>query len=264
MSSSPLKDQLARTVDLPSSERICSLCPSTTETLFALGVGNRLVGRTDYCCHPADRIDAILSVGGTKKVNLARLDATEPDLVVAVREENDREQINTIADKWPTLILDPVDVESALTGIELLGRAVDAATTATQLTSSIRDAFDRLPNANGRRAVYLIWRKPFMAVGAGTFIGDVMERLGFTNVAAALDSRYPEVARELLDELRPELVLASSEPFPFAQQHLPELRELAPAAEPILVDGEMFSWHGVRMLEAARYFAANAALWGHA
>ncbi len=249
-----IQDQLGRTLEVERPSRIVSLCPSTTETLCALGAGKRLVGRTDYCRHPHEVVTGLASVGGTKRVKPDALERLQPDLVVSVREENDRTQVEDIAARWPTLILDPVDVASAIAGIELLGAAIDARDAARELATSVRTSFADLPNVNGARVVYLIWRKPYMAVGADTYLHDVLERLGFVNVAASTDARYPEVSQDELEALDADLVLASSEPFPFTEKHLPELRELAPRATPVLVDGEMFSWHGVRMLEATRYF----------
>ena len=212
------------------------------------------VGRTDYCCHPAEHVDAVPSLGGTKRIHFDRLEALRPDLVVSVKEENDRRQIDEIASHWPTLILDPTDVSSAVTGIEILGRAVGAEDPAIEMGRAISTAFANLPNAGGIPVVYLIWRQPFMAAGAGTYLDDVLTRLGFDNTARELDGRYPELDAAWAAARRPHLLLASSEPFPFGETHLPELRAWAPAATPVLVDGELFSWHGARMLLAAAHF----------
>ena len=95
-----------------------------------------------------------------------------------------------------------------------------------------------------------------MAVGAGTYIGDVLKHLGLANVATTLEGRYPKLDVPGLRRLAPRLILASSEPFPFREWHLAELRDLVPDARAVLVDGEMFGWHGARMLAAAAYFGA--------
>lgn len=258
-----IRDQTGRSVEIPRRpRRIVSLCPSTTETLFALGAGDAVAGRTRYCCHPRDRVGSLASVGGTKAVDLEALARLEPDLVVAVKEENHEPQVREIAVRWPTLVLDPVDVASALDGLRLLGRALFDDARGAALADDIARRFAGLPRLEGLRVLYLIWRKPFMAVGAGTYLDDVLRTLGFVNVASSLDGRYPELDADRVEALTPEILLASSEPFPFESKHLAELRALAPGARVAFVDGELFSWHGARMLEAADYFAGLVARLG--
>lgn len=256
-----LVDQLGRSLTLAvPPRRIVSLCPSTTETLFTLGAGARVVGRTTYCRHPQQAISTIASVGGTKTVDEQSLRQLAPDLILSVREENDEQQIEALSHDLPILILDPVDVASALDGIRLIGAALDCNETADELADTIASAFRTLPRLDGCRAAYLIWRKPFMAAGAGTYINDVMAHLGLENAAPKTD-RYPAIDAHALAANPPDLIFAASEPFPFSDKHLPELQRLAPTAKIVLVDGEMFGWHGVRMLMAARYFKQHVLLW---
>ncbi len=255
-----LIDQRGRKLHLLSiPRRIVSLCPSTTETLFALGSGGTIVGRTDYCRHPIDKVAALPSVGGTKTVDERRLRALAPDLVVSVREENDEAQIEALGRDLPILILDPVDVETALAGIRLLGAALVCEDRAEALVDEIVSAFSTLPRMDGCRALYLIWRKPFMAAGSGTYINDVMTRLGFQNIAGG-GERYPAINAPAL-AANPHLVFAASEPFPFAEKHLPELHRLMPEAHIVQVNGEMFGWHGARMRLAADYFRQHLPSW---
>lgn len=256
-----LTDQLGRSLSLAASPcRIVSLCPSVTETLFALGAGGRVVARTDYCRHPAEAIMALPSIGGTKRVDETRLRALAPDLVVSIREENDEAQIAALSQDLPVLILDPVDIASALSGIRLLGGAVGHQAQGQALAQAIADAFDALPRLDHCEAAYLIWRKPFMVAGHGTYIGDVMARLGFVNIAGTTE-RYPILDARTLEARQPKFLLAASEPFPFSEKYVPELRRLAPGARVVLVDGEMFGWHGARMLKAADYFHHQIPLW---
>lgn len=259
-----LVDQLRRRLTLAvPPRRIVSLCPSTTETLFALGAGDRVVGRTTYCRHPKEAIDTLPSIGGTKTVDEQRLRALKPDLILSVREENDEQQIEALSHDQPILILDPVDVASALNGIRLIGAALGREQDADALAEAIASAFRTLPRLDGYRAAYLIWRKPFMAAGAGTYINDVMAHLGLENAAPKTD-RYPAVDAQALAANPPHFLFAASEPFPFADKHVSELQRLAPTAKIVLVDGEMFGWHGVRMLKAARYFEQHVPLWNSA
>lgn len=249
------RDQIGRNVEIISQpRRIISLCPSVTETLFALGLRGRIVGRTDYCCHPDDAVAEVAPVGGTKNVRIGAVDALRPDLIVAVREENREEAVRELASRWPVLVLDPESVCAAVDSVQLLGEVTGTSPAATKLAAQISRAFDELPRARGIRVAYLIWRRPYMAAGGSTYIDDVLDHLGLVNVVRSLDGRYPEVEGPVLAGLRPRFLLASSEPFPFTEQHVGELRQLVPGAEPVLVDGQMFGWHGVRMLAAASYF----------
>lgn len=238
----------------PPPRRIVSLCPSVTETLFALGAGDRVVGRTRFCVHPAGETPRIEPVGGTKTVEVDRVLALQPDLIVAVREENEQAQVEELARHAEVLLLDPVDIRSAVEDVVRLGARIGASEAAADLAEEIGARFAGLPRADGIPVVYLIWRKPLMAVGGGTYIGAVLEHLGLVNLAAGLAGRYPILDAKALNRLSPRLVLASSEPFPFREQHLTELRARFPGARPVLVDGEMFGWHGARMSLAARYF----------
>ena len=114
--------------------------------------------------------------------------------------------------------------------------------------------FAAIETAAPRRAAYFIWRKPYMAVGGNNFIDHLMRRAGFVNVFGELD-RYPEVDAAHIAAARPEVLLLSSEPFPFTEAHRDEFAALAPGAEVLLVDGTLFSWYGSRLLKMPDYFA---------
>jgi iron complex transport system substrate-binding protein len=242
-------------------QRIVSLCPSVTETIFVLGAGARLVGRSDYCCHPAEAVAAVATVGGTKAVDERAVAALAPDLIVAVREENTQAQVLALAERWPVLLLDPVDVRSALVYIRALGTVLDETAHGEALATEIEAGLAQLKARHAARAdsaaprtAYLIWRKPYMAVGAGTYIDDVMRHIGLINAAAALPGRYPSLEEPAAAGLQIDRVLAASEPFPFAERHIAELQRRFPNARVQLVDGELFGWHGARMLAACTHF----------
>lgn len=254
------RDQLGRDVDVPfPPARIVSLVPSQTELLFDLGVGHRVVGATRFCVRPADRLAGVTRVGGTKQIATDRLDALAPELVLGNKEENERSQVEALARRWPVWLSDVRTLDDAIAMILAVGALVGAEPAAASLAREIEAAFAALPRAPRLRVAYLIWRRPWMAAGADTFIDDLLGRCGFVNAIALLGlARYPELAPETLRAARPELVLLSSEPFPFAAKHRAEVEAMLPGARVELVDGEAFSWFGSRLVESAAVLAALA------
>ncbi|MGD8452337.1 MAG: helical backbone metal receptor [Phycisphaerae bacterium] len=247
-------DHLGRRVVVPQPpRRIVSLCPSLTETLFALGLAGRVVGRTEFCIHPAEQVRDVPTVGGPKTVDVAGVLALEPDLVIAAKEENRPEHVAALADVRPVYVVDVDDIEQSLRAIRDLGTLTGCVPAAESLIEAIRARFASLPRLSGPRVAYLIWRDPLMTVGRDTYIHSLLERCGLDNVAAALPGRYPAVTLAQLQARRPGHVWLSSEPFPFAQEHADELARHLPESSVRLVDGEMFGWYGSRMLAASDY-----------
>ena len=99
---------------------------------------------------------------------------------------------------------------------------------------------------------YFIWRKPYMAVGGNNFIDAMLQHCGFHNVFSNLE-RYPEITTEQLQKANPQLILLSSEPYPFKEKHIAEFQAICPQATIKVVDGEMFSWYGSRLAMAPAY-----------
>ncbi|GAB5536172.1 MAG: helical backbone metal receptor [Rubricoccaceae bacterium] len=243
-------DALGREVRLPEPpRRIVSLVPSQTELLADLGLDDEVVGLTRFCVHPADWKARKTIVGGTKNVNLDRAAALQPDLVLANKEENVREDVNALAEIAPVYVTDVSTVTDALAMIRDVGALVGRTDRALELADSIEVGFNHLNPTRRQRAAYLIWRDPWMTVGGDTFISDVMAHAGLDNVYAR-DTRYPTVTPKDLRSRQPDVILLSSEPFPFREPHLDEVRALVPDADIALVDGEVFSWHGSRMRHA--------------
>jgi iron complex transport system substrate-binding protein len=246
-------DDLGRAVRLPAHpRRIVSLCPSQTETLLALGLGGRVVGRTRYCIHPATEVSRITEVGGTKQLRLDALRALQPDLIIAEKEENRREDVEALEREFPVYVTDVRSVGGALRMIRSLGQLCDRAQAAEALAQQIAGRFSRLQPLHPRRRVaYLIWRKPWMAAGGDTYIHDVLTRCGFENVFATRTARYPETTPAEIEQLAPEVLLLSSEPYPFGEKHVQEFARRLPGCQVRRVDGEAYSWYGARMLPAA-------------
>jgi ABC-type Fe3+-hydroxamate transport system substrate-binding protein len=234
-------------------QRIVSLVPSQTELLFDLGVGEQVVGVTKFCVHPTDARDGRRRVGGTKTPDLARIRALKPDFVLANREENRAEDIAAIGQFAPVYVTDVNSLPQALAMTRAVGFALGAEARAARIAADIENAFAGLPKLDGLRCAYLIWREPWMAAGGGTFIGDLLPRLGLVNVFEAR-ARYPELTLDKLAAAAPDVVLLSSEPYPFKRAQGAELAAALPQARIVPVDGEMFCWPGSRLLAAAGYF----------
>ncbi len=247
-------DQLNRTIKVPDSpQRIVSVVPSQTELLHYLGLKEKVIGITKFCVHPEEWFRTKTRVGGTKTLNLDKIRELQPDLIIANKEENDQSQIETLAKEFPIWISDINNVLEALEMIKQVGETTNTAPLAQQLIAEVSAGFQSLKPLPNLRTAYFIWRGPWMVAGHTTYINDLLQRCGMVNVFATQTSRYPEVTDEAIAAANPQLILLSSEPYPFKEQHIAELQALCPQAKILLVDGEMFSWYGNRMLEAAGY-----------
>jgi len=235
-------------------ERIISLVPSQTELLYDLGLDSEVVGITKFCVHPAEWFRTKTRVGGTKTLHIDQIKALHPDLIIANKEENTREQIEALQAFTEVYVSDILHIPDALQMIRTVGALTGKMETAVKMAEAISIRFDELKRINSvpKQVAYLIWKDPFMAVGKDTFIHDMLEVSGWNNVFED-QSRYPETTVEDIRRRNPELVLLSSEPYPFGKKHLAELQAVLPASRLLLVDGEMFSWYGSRMLKAADY-----------
>lgn len=237
--------------------RIISLVPSQTELLFDLGVENRVVGVTRYCEFPARARKHKTLIGGTKQVQLDRITALKPDLILGNKEENSKDDIEALSERYPVWMSDIETVDGALDMInrvgELVGRAAAARDMAARVARSL-DALNTASESSAPRVAYFIWRKPFMVVGQQTFIDDLLRRAGFANVFSWLE-RYPEVTADELAAAAPDVVFLSSEPFPFEAKHIDEMRQLLPSAHVCIVDGTLFSWYGSRLELSGEYLS---------
>ncbi|WP_118972784.1 helical backbone metal receptor [Taibaiella koreensis] len=234
-------------------KRIVSLVPSQTELLYDLGLDAETVGITKFCVHPETWFRSKARVGGTKSLHRDRIAALQPDLIIANKEENVREQVEALGDIAPVWISDIHTLDDALQMIRTVGTLTSREENAEMIARCIEQDFAQLHAfAPSRNALYLIWRKPWMTVGRDTFIHDILQRAGLTN-SYADQERYPAIDDEDIIARNPSLVLLSSEPYPFKEPHIQELQALLPAAHIQLVDGELFSWYGSRLLHTAAY-----------
>jgi len=247
-------DQLNREIYLPTvPKRIISVVPSQTELLFYLGLDEAIIGITKFCIHPEDKVKKAEKVGGTKQLDLAKIKALKPDLIIANKEENDRGQVVELMTICPVWVSNIYNLDDALDMIKrvgaLTGKESEAKTLVKQIALQFNDIAIKRSNL---KTAYFIWRKPYMLAGKNTFIDNMLQHCGLVNAFEA--DRYPEIDSEKLIEANPEVILLSSEPYPFKKKHIAELKAVVPNTIIRLVDGEMFSWYGSRLLHAAAYF----------
>lgn len=249
-----VQDQLLRPVELEQQpQRIVSVVPSQTELLFGLGLSaERVVGITRFCTHPEAETKKIAKVGGTKQLDIEKIKNLRPDLILANKEENTREQIELLMQVAPVWVSNVSTLEEAFEMIEAIGQLTGTGPKAKSLVEAIRANFNELPKRKPLRTVYYIWKGPYMVVGGDTFIHHLLEAAGFKNVFAK-KNRYPPIPMSDLIDASPEVILLSDEPYPFKQKHQEQFREICPQAQVLLVRGDMFSWYGSRLLETPNY-----------
>jgi ABC-type Fe3+-hydroxamate transport system substrate-binding protein len=236
--------------------RIVSLVPSLTEYLWALGLTEEVVGITKFCVHPKDWYENKTRVGGTKQLNIGKIKQLEPELIIANKEENTREAIEQLQKEFEVVLTDILDIEGALEALSTIGKAVDKEQQAQHLIAEIKVRFSQQKGLfKGQTFLYFIWKDPYFLVGKDTYIHSFLSHFGLKN-ACALE-RYPSLEDwknhvETADKA-PTYIFLSSEPFPFESKHIEQVQVLFPASQIILIDGEMCSWYGSRMLDAAAY-----------
>lgn len=230
-----------------SYKRIISLVPSLTELLIDFGLKDELVGRTKFCIYPEQRVQLIPSVGGTKNPHIQKILSLNPDLIITNKEENRKEDVQELAKHTEVIVTEIDTADQALEWIAKLGKLTGKMEEAQTLVSKINRLLYQIPESEPVHTAYFIWKDPWMTVGNDTYIHDVMSRYGLVNVFGNR-SRYPATTFEELSSLSPGLVLLSSEPYPFKEKHISELKEVCPDSNIELVNGEWFSWYGSRMV----------------
>jgi len=247
-------DQMNRLVTVAKAPtRIVSVVPSQSELLVDLGLMDKIVGVTKFCEHPGNLRAHKALIGGTKNLNIKKIKSLEPDLILANKEENTKDQILELAKYFPVWISDVKDVCSAIEMVNKIGTLTYTTEIAEDICTRIKNSFKSLKHENQLDAAYLIWRKPYMSAGGDTFINSMLEYAGFRNIFCSID-RYPETNLDLLSAKQPEVILLSSEPYPFGEKHKGEIQQRCPNSIIILVDGTYFSWYGSRLVHSPKYF----------
>ena len=244
---------------VPAARRVVSLVPSATETLLAWGVTP--VACTRFCEQPD-----LPHVGGTKDPDVAAIVALAPDLVVMCVEENRREDAETLAAAGVTTASLSIDgLGDVPTALRMLAALVGAEAAAAQDIAEAAATADPITDPSAEtpttplRAFVPIWKRPWMTMSGGTYGSSLLASVGVANVFADAAARYPTVTLDEVRARRPDVVLAPSEPYPFAERHVPLFDDVAPV---VLVDGQDLFWWGVRTAGARARLAAQVATLG--
>ena len=235
--------------------RIISLVPSQTELLYDLGLRDEVIGITKFCIHPDEWFRRKQRVGGTKNLKIDLIKSLNPDLILANKEENLKEEIEILQNDFNVYVSDISTINEALQMIEDIGTLVHCQQKSIEIVNGIKAEMmtqSRLEKKDKIDALYLIWQNPYMVAGNDTFIHDMMLEAGFNNLVK--QNRYPMMTLEEIKSINPTVIMLSSEPFPFADKHINEWQMQLPNTKIILVDGELFSWYGSRMLKSFQYF----------
>ena len=232
--------------------RIISLVPSITEALFDFGLNEtEIIGRTKFCIHPAEMVAKVPIIGGAKNLNLEKIRQLNPDLIIANKEENVKEQIEELQCNFEFLVTDISTLGDNEILLNTLGKILQKEEISHAFNSQINQVFSDLKSQKIKSCAYLIWKNPYMTVGGDTFINEILSLIGFENIFKN-ERRYPEISVKDLENA--DYIFLSSEPFPFKEKHVEELQKQLPNTKVVLVDGEAFSWYGTRLAKCGDYF----------
>lgn len=236
----------------PPKKLVC-LAPAITETLYHLSLSKEIVGRTRFCKYPKEKVKNAINVGGTKDIKLERIHALKPDLIIAEKEENTKEIVETLEKHYPVYVFQVQSMTDSLEMVLQLGYLVNREREAQIMYQSIEQSFKSLPKLNNKRVAYMIWQHPYMVVGKNTYINSLLEHFGLSNPFAQLKGRYPVVTIEQLTKANLDILLLATEPFPFQEKHVRLFNEQLPDVKIAIIDGEQF-WYGAKAEKIVPYF----------
>lgn len=247
-------------ISLEMNQRIISLVPSITLLLFDLGLGNSIIGRTKFCVHPKGKVNDIPIIGGTKNIDVQKIKLLQPTIIFTSKEENEKEPVELLNKDFKVIVFDVRNLEDNYKMIERIGKLTHTEINALQIKEKTKEEFKLLEESISKSSnlqintLYLIWRKPYMTVGKDTFIHSMLELMGLKNMFTH-QTRYPIISNLQTSYFEKcQLVLLSSEPYPFTEKHIAEIQQQLPNAKICLADGEYFSWYGSKMAKAPAYF----------
>lgn len=248
-------DQMQQDLKVPSHpKRIISLVPSQTELLHYWGLGDRVLGITKFCVHPQEWYKSKNRVGGTKTVDIEKIRALKPDLIIGNKEENTQSDIEILQKEYPVWMSDMQELEEVWEMMTSLGELLNVQKESQVLVNRLKEDFLLLKETTKKswRVAYFIWQNPFMVAGSNTFIDALLRVANFENVFAEAP-RYPVLTIPQIQAKKPDVILLSSEPYPFQEKHVQAFQKICPNAKIEVVDGELFSWYGSRLLHTTNY-----------
>ena len=248
------KDQIGAVIKLDKKPvRIVSIVPSQSEFLWDIGLRDQLVGITKFCIHPDEMYRNIERVGGTKKLDIDKIRALKPDLIIGNKEENERADIELLQKEFNVWMSDIYNFQDSFEMMNTLGVILGKEQEAKELVAKIKKSLVQIKDTfSNQKVAYFIWKSPYMLAASNTFIDFVLNYLGLTNAVSHL-RRYPELDEIALRELKIDYCFLSSEPFPFKESHIKDLQTILPNTKIVIVDGEVFSWYGSRLLHLNAY-----------
>ncbi len=253
-----ISDQIGNKISFDKPfKRVVSLVPSQTELIYDLGVSDSIIGLTRFCIYPEHLRREKVRIGGTKDFRVEQILELAPDLIIANKEENDQERVEELAEHVPVYTSDIKNLEDALEMIKdvanLLGCNAEGEKIYTQIVENFNTLKVNQDTKQLLKVAYFVWKEPMMVAGGDTFISKMIESAGFINVFSGLD-RYPTISEQQLLEAHPDLILLSSEPYPFKDKDIVFFKENFKLNNVRLVDGTFFSWYGSRLWKAPGYF----------
>jgi len=223
-------DEIGRTIRVPQSiHRIVSLAPNLTETIYALGLQDRLVGDTDYCDFPPEA-QLKTKVGGAVNPSLEAIAALHPDLVLVTKNLNRLETVQALAEIGiPSYATDPHTVDAIVASMarlaDLLGAPETGATLAADLEHQVAGLHERLASLPLRRVLFIVWTEPLISIGNDTFIADALRHAGAVSVIDS-SQNWPQVNLEEVVHLQPEFLIFVESHFGSAAQSAETLADL--------------------------------------
>lgn len=236
-------------------QRIISLVPSQTELLVDLGLEDKLVGITKFCIHPSNLKKSKTIVGGTKNFHFDKIKILNPDLIICNKEENYKEGVEYLQKNYPVWTSDIYTIDDTIQMIRALGEICNIEEKANKLSTKIsflkQELIEKNRSKSLKRATYFIWKDPWMVAGSNNFINEMLSLDGYVNIFnQSTYSRYPKISMDNLIKENPDAILLSSEPYPFKEKHVRYLKTQLPNTEIRLVDGEIYSWYGSRLVHS--------------
>jgi len=252
-----ITDQIGNNVNLKTyPNKIISLVPSITELLFDLGLDKKVIGITPYCVHPEDKVQSIVKIGGPHKIDLQKIKDLQPDIIFASKEENLKEEVEELVKQYPVYVSDVKNLTEAIEMISQIGTITGTDKIAKKIGGHIQKQFGDLKEITkaNKTACYLVWNEPMITVNKNTFIHEMMQFAGFSNVFADNAERYPKINPTDIKNKKPGYIILSTEPFSFTNEHVAKFKSEYPFSKVLLLDGEKFAWYGSHLLKTPDYF----------